>query len=408
VGWTAWQRLGLPHKLAELGFNPSQCQAAAVSVINRLVDPGSELALVDWLPDSSLPELMSLEGTLWGKDRFYRVSDQLLEHQQALEQHLREQQGRWFQTDRTLLLYDLTNRYFEGEALQNPKAQRGNSKEKRSDCPQVVVGMVFDQRGCELAHKVFKGKQSDGQSLVVMIQELERLVPRDELPAGGNQPLVMVDAGVATRENLALLRQHHFSYLVNDSRRGRVRYREEFLKEEGFELIAGREGKSPVKVRLIEDPDPPKSSATAAVATETVATASTPPVAPTPATETVSTAPQPKPDRLILCKSDGRRQKEWAIRSAAETKYLAALNKLSQRVTQGKLKDRDKLQRALGRLQQKHPRVQRFYQVSVATDPLRLTWTRHDQAYQADEQLLGCYVLRTDQTQRTADQFWSL
>jgi hypothetical protein len=184
-------------------------------------------------------------------------------------------------------------------------------------------------------------------------------------------------------------------------------YREEFLNEEGFTLLAGREGKSPVKVRLIEDPDPPQAAA-AATAAEGSAVAPVSPATPVDATVSTASAPQPQPDRLILCKSDGRRQKEWAIHSAAETKYLAALTKLTQRVASGKLQDRDKVQRALGRVQQRHPRVQRFYQVSLAEEPRQLTWKRRDQVYQADEQLLGCHVLRTDQTQRTAQEFWSL
>ena len=153
-----------PELLAGLGFNAAQEQAAAASAINRLVDPGSELALVDWLPDSSLPELMGMEMGPAAKDRFYRVSDQLFKDRQAIEEHLRQRQGQLFQTDRTLLLYDLTNSYFEGEALGNPKAKRGNSKEKRNDCPQIVLGMVFDRRGFELAHRVFEGNQSEGKS----------------------------------------------------------------------------------------------------------------------------------------------------------------------------------------------------------------------------------------------------
>jgi hypothetical protein len=102
-----------------------------VSVINRLVDPGSELALVDWLPDSSLPELMGMEIAQAGKDRFYRISDRLLKHQPAIEEHLRQKESDLFELDRTLLLYDLTNSYFEGEAQANPKAKRGKSKKRK-------------------------------------------------------------------------------------------------------------------------------------------------------------------------------------------------------------------------------------------------------------------------------------
>ena len=403
VAWQAWQRLGLPALLAGLGFNPAQEQAAAASVINRLIDPGSELALVDWLPNSSLPELMEMEMGPAAKDRFYRVSDRLFEKRQTIEEHLRERQGQLFETDRTLLLYDLTNSYFEGEALGNPKAKRGKSKEKRNDCPQVVLGMVFDRRGFELAHRVFEGNQSDGKSLPDMLEEMDKLVPSAPLTSG--RSMVLLDGGIATKANLALLREKQYHYLVNDSRRGRATYRAEFLKEELFTPVGQREDKSEVKVRKMADP---------------LWVAPTPPAA-TPAGEQPSgaaaLAPAKEkamaetPDTLVLCWSQGREQKETGIRSQAEEKYLLALAHLAQRVQEGKLKDGPKIDRAIGRLQQKHPRVQRFYQVAwVAKEPSgkELRWTRQDEKSQADEDLLGCYVLRTDQGNHSAEELWNL
>jgi transposase len=405
VAWQAWQRLGMPALLETLGFNPAQAQAAAVSVISRLVDPGSERALVDWLPDSSLPELMQMETGPAAKDRFYRVSDRLYEQRQAIEEHLRQRQGKLFDTDRTLLLYDLTNSYFEGEALGNAKAKRGKSKEKRNDCPQVVLGMVFDRRGFELAHRVFEGNQSDGKSLVQMIEEMDKLVPVDSLEK--RTSMVLLDGGIATQANLALLRQKHYHYLVNDSRRGRAAYRTEFLKEDLFARVSQREDKSEVKVRKLADPlweaPLPKAEVKAGEAAGRVAASSLASI------ESQAAGPEVA-DTLVLCWSQGRQQKESAIRSQAEEKYLAALEQLAKRVREGKLKESAKIERAIGGLQQKHPRVQRFYQVQWVAQPQgnELKWTRRDQQRQADEDLLGCYVLRTDQGKESAEQIWNL
>lgn len=402
VALEAWQKLGMPALLESLGFNPAQGQAAATSVINRLVDPGSELALVDWLPESSLPELLKMEIGPAGKDRFYRISDRLFEKRQAIEEHLRDMQGKLFQTDRTLLLYDLTNSYFEGDALNNPKAKRGKSKEKRNDCPQVVLGMVFDRRGFELAHQVFEGNQSDGKSLLHMIEQMDKLVP--STPLQNTSSMVLLDGGIATEANLALLREKKYHYLVNDSRRKRATYRDEFLKEDLFIPIGEREDKSEVKVRKLTDPlwvaPSPKEPV------KTGEQASTP-ADPAPVkTESL----QETPDTLILCWSQGREQKERAIRSSAEEKYLAELAKLSKRVKEGSLKEGAKINRAIGRLQQKHSRVQRFYQVEVLEEDQgkELKWTRQDQKHQVDEDLLGCYVLRTDQANGSAQEIWNL
>ena len=138
-GWETWKRLGMPELLSTLGFNRSQSQAAAISVINRLADPTSEHSLLDWYRRTGLPELMgnALRGA--GDDRFYRASDLLLAHQGDIERHLRERQSSLFNLERTVLLYDLTNSHFEGACRRNPKAKRGANKQKRNDCAQVTT-----------------------------------------------------------------------------------------------------------------------------------------------------------------------------------------------------------------------------------------------------------------------------
>jgi len=370
----AWKEFGLPAALSGLGFNPTQQALAATAVINRLVEPLSEHALAAWLPGTALPDLLG-EGILKGdSNRFYYVSDTLLAKQVELEAHFRGQQARHFHYPRTILLYDLTNTHFEGEARGNPKAKRGKNKQGRSDCPQVVVGMVYDEQGFELAHRTFAGNQSDSKSLLTMVQSLWQAAGYPEsvelLPAA--KMMVIVDAGVASAANLKLLAGAHFHYLVNDTRRGRKKWQAEFAREEEFHVLPGREDRTEVKVRAVDL----KGQA-----------------------------------RLVLCKSQGRRDKELAIRSAAETRFLAGLEKLHARLQKGQLTDGAKAQRALGKLMTRATRVQRFYQVDLK-DPgnLRagLAWQRKDEARTQDEQLLGCYVLRTDRSELSAEQLWEI
>jgi hypothetical protein len=249
VGWEIWKRLGMPETLNALGFNRSQSQAAAISVINRLADPLSEHSLLDWYRRTGLPELMGNRLRGAGDDRFYRVSDLLLERKEEIERHLRDRQSNLFNLTRTVLLYDLTNTHFEGLCRRNPKAKRGANKQKRNDCLQIVVGMVFDQFGFELSHQVFEGSLHDSKSLLRMIGELNTLTG-----AGKEKPLIVMDAGVATRKNLDLLRAHGFAYLVNDTRGQRKRYIEMFRKQDGFQVVEGRAGKETVYVRVMDDP----------------------------------------------------------------------------------------------------------------------------------------------------------
>ncbi|NLB54955.1 MAG: IS1634 family transposase [Lentisphaerae bacterium] len=373
IGLSAWQRLRMPELLQSLDFNNDQVLSAAISVINRLVDPSSEHSLLDWYRRTGLPELMdnSLRGA--GDDRFYRVSDRLLANKNKIEQHLRDRQMSLFNLERTVFLYDLTNSHFEGLCKHNPKAKRGKTKQKRNDCPQIVVGMVFDQYGFELAHKVFDGNQSDSKSLLEMIEELNASVP-----AGNAKPLVIMDAGVATAANLTLLREHGFGYLVNDTRNRRKDYLEYFLEHEEFSVVPDRLGKPPVLVRVMDDVHSEQSDTSR--------------------------------DRIVLCKSEQRGQKENAILSNAEKRFLDDINKLAKRIQKGQLKDLAKINRSIGRLSANHTRVNRFYTITLdETNQIpELRWERNDEKFDQASRLWGCYVLRTDD--RTLDQheYWKL
>jgi hypothetical protein len=177
VGLRVWERLGMPELLRTLGFNEAQRKAAAATVINRLVDPVTENFLkTTWLEQSSLPDLLGQEILQGFEERFYRVSDKLYAQREGIEKHLRSAQAKHFNLSRTVLLYDLTNTHFEGVCKANPKAKRGRNKQKRHDCPQVVVGMVVDEFGFELAHRTFAGNQNDAKSLVEMVSRLRELL----------------------------------------------------------------------------------------------------------------------------------------------------------------------------------------------------------------------------------------
>ena len=373
LGLKIWKRLGMAELLGELGFNRAQSEAAAITVINRLADPSSEHALLDWYRRTGLPELMGNKLRGAGDDRFYRVSDLLLVGQEAIEEHLRERQSNLFNLRRTVLLYDLTNTHFEGLCKENPKARRGANKQKRNDCAQIVVGMLFDQFGFEMAHKVFDGSLNDSKSLIKMIGELNAMSGE-----GPEKPLVVMDAGVATRQNLDLLRQHGFGYLVNDSRRQRKRYLAQFREQKGFHLVEKRDGKEPVWVRVMDDPQ---------------------------ATEGDGAA-----ERIVLCKSLPRGNKEQAIMSNTEHRFLEALQKLALRVHKKQLKDRSKIQRAIGRIHARHTRAGRFYEVKLTDEAgeLALRWTRDDEQMEQAADLFGCYVLRTDERTLGEHELWKL
>ncbi len=390
LGLRGWEQLRLDEALKQAGFNRAQIQAAKASVLNRLIDPVSENALPGWVRQTALGDLLGSGVMKADRHRYYRVSDRLVENREKLEAHLRRRQGELFELDRTILLYDLTNTHFEGVCAGNKQARRGKNKQKRNDCVQIVVGMVFDREGFELGHRIFAGNRQDSTTLVEMIEELEKAVG---LPRNGGRALVIMDAGIASEKNVRLLREGRFSYLVNDTRRLRERYRQAFLEEEGFEPVPGRKAEQQVRVKRIEEPLSKKD---------------------------LHHPEEEEPQEglsefVVLCKSRPRRAKEEAILSGARMRYMEALEKLQKRVEGGRLKDPVKIQRAIGRLEGQHPRVQRFYQIDLKKitpagqpDQWALSFRDKEQGCVRQQELSGCYVLRTDQADLPATDLWQL
>ena len=409
AGLSAWKRLGMDECLKELGVNDSRIQSAVVSVINRLADPVSEHRLPEWVAGTALPELLDNDLLKSGKDRYYRASDTLLAHQDAITRHLRQKTAKLFSLERTICLYDLTNTYFEGTGEKNPKAKRGKSKEKRNDCPQVVVGMVLDEYGFELAHKVYEGNRKDSTTVSDMARQLKEIAGND--PEGLLAPdssMVIMDGGLSSPDNLKSVQKAGFHYLVNDSRRGRKRYIDAFRDQEGFYEVTGRRKRTtPVRIKPWTDPD--------------------------------------TGDRLLLCKSDQRGEKEKAILSRAEERLVTDIERLSTRIEKGRLKDPVKIQRAIGRIRAKNPRSARFYTIELIEKGnetkavigkiknkqdkvgdgrdkgkgkgnskkknkvcYRLHYQRKDEQIQMEEDLHGTYVLRTSRQDIEPERLWKL
>ena len=210
VGLHALSELDLLDTLQDLG---SVMQASIIgNLIGRMGQPGSELATWNWLQrESGLGELLDVDFLSMSHLRLYRAADLLMKHREAIEVRLFSSVRTLFDLQDTVILYDLTNTYFEGQASGNRQARRGRSKEKRSDCPLVTLGLVLDGSGFVRHSQTFAGNVSEPGTLATMLVGLGT-------PAGA---LVVMDAGIATEANVAWLVEHGYRYLV--VRRGGTR-----------------------------------------------------------------------------------------------------------------------------------------------------------------------------------------
>ena len=205
VGLAALSLLGLPKILESVGLNAIERNCALGSIVGRLAAPGSELATWRWLREkSALGELLEVDFEGVSHMRLYRVSDLLVRRREEIEQQLFGRIHELFSLSTTVTLYDLTNTYFEGELAGNAKARRGRSKEKRSDCPLVTLGLVLDGSGFIRRSRMFAGNVSEASTLEEMLLLLD--TPKEAT--------VIMDRGIATEENIAWLVEHNYRYLV--------------------------------------------------------------------------------------------------------------------------------------------------------------------------------------------------
>ena len=214
LGCELWRQLGLEEfwqeHFPEGRESISWEKVLQLLVVNRLIEPGSEFRLHrHWFLASAMDELLNADFVVAEKDRLYRCLDRVLEHKQDLFIWLKQKWADLFHADFEVLLYDLTSTYFEGEMEKNPKAQRGYSRDGRPDCLQVVIALVVTTDGFPLAYEVMNGNTSDRTTLRQFLTHMETTY-------GKAKRVWVMDRGIPTEEILAEMRspERETFYLV--------------------------------------------------------------------------------------------------------------------------------------------------------------------------------------------------
>jgi transposase len=353
----AMEQVDFPGLLASLGFTGPQRSAALGSIIGRMAAPGSELATYGWLGErSGLGELLAVDYEAMSLSSLYRIADRLLASKTALETALFDRLSDLFGLSTTVTLYDLTNTYFEGTLAGNAKAQRGHSKEKRSDCPLVTLGMVLDGSGFVRRSEVFDGHVSEGKTLEQMLRGLDA-------PAGA---LVVMDRGVATEANLNWLRQNGYRYLVVSRERKR-RF-------------------DPQKARTLEN-------------------------ASGEYLHLEKTLSEDGQEARLYCHSERRAKKEEGINARFAKRFEDALKKIAEGLGRPRTTKRiDKLWERIGRLKAKSRGMGQHYEIEVVADEqgetaVALTYRRKP----VEGSTLthpGVYCLRSSETDWDEEKLW--
>jgi transposase len=367
LGWRLWQALEL-DTFFEQALPPgrekvSWADLALVMVIARLCEPSSELHIAeDWYRRSALDDVIGIAPEDIYHSRLYRALDELLPLKDALEVHLKNRLGTLFALDYDLLLYDVTSTYFEGEAKQNPLAQRGYSRDGRPDCKQVCIGLVVTREGFPIGYEVFAGNTVDVTTTQDMISKMESKY-------GKASRVWVMDRGMISNANLEWLRSGGREYLVGTPKSELKKWQAKFLEASGWQHI-----RDDLEVKVCPGPDGEET--------------------------------------FILCRSEARQEKERAIHERFDKRLKERIDGLARRLESAARRvDRSQVERQIGRMLESNSRVGGKYPVQVQDDParrsgLRLVVTENKEWSQWADLTEGTYILRTNVKNWSPEQLW--
>ena len=341
------RKLNLNKILSDLGFTTRQIEVIFGVIIARLAGCGSELEAHQWLQNkTALEELLETDFSQLSKKTVYSASDLLLRKKNQIEKHLADREAELFNLDSTIVLYDLTNTYFEGRSERIGKAKKGRSKEKRYSNPLVTLGLALNSEGFPLNSDIFEGNISEPSTLKQIIHNLNR--------AATQKPIIVLDAGIATNENIHWLREHNYPYIVCS------KHKFDIPEELSFEVVSKKNDKI-VKAARIDDPEGKET--------------------------------------ILVCHSESKEESEIDWQKTTQKKFEDELVSLNEGLSKkGRMKGYQRICEKIGRLKNNYCRIAQYYKINVETDSQKLNATNIH--WEIDEKAIikrfsGNYCLRS-------------
>ncbi len=243
VAMSQMDEYGFDSILQGLHFSEEHITYARMLIAGRMVHPGSERETARWLRETSgAEELLGSRVKLYDT-ALHRTAVLLWENHEAIEQELSRRERELFSLKETVIFYDLTNTYFEGSKRGSKVARYGKSKERRNDCPLITLSLTIDEDGFPKQSKVWEGNVSEPKTLEHILSGLKKqrgLFPKERT--------IVMDAGIATQENIALIKKSGYSYVAVSRKRA---YDESFWPEGEAEKITLSDGKTTLGMKLV-------------------------------------------------------------------------------------------------------------------------------------------------------------
>jgi transposase len=362
LGRELLRRLGLTEFL-ERSLPPGQedipwSVMAEVLTLCRFCEPSSELYIAEhFYRQTAMSDLLGVPAGKVNEQRLYRAMDRLLPHKDKLQAHLKNRLGELFKLDYDLLLYDVTSTYFEGQADCNPKARRGYSRDHRGDCKQVCIGLVVNRCGIPLGYEVFAGNRGD-------VTTFQEIIATMEGRYGQADRIWVVDRGMVSQDNVEFLQAGHRRYIIGTPK-SLLRQFERQLLQDDWQKI-----REELEVKLCPSPD--------------------------------------GQEVFILCRSGSRKEKEKAMHERFAKRIEQGLLDLQAACVRQRQNPILIAQR-LGKLMGKNTRAAGLFETEVQTasdGSAWLDWTRQTDWQDWAAMSEGCYILRSNVTDWTAEELW--
>ena len=350
-----WNQLQLTELFTSLGWSEEKTQLAMTQVISRAVYPGSELATSKWIKDNSaVCDISGYDVNKLTKDKLYQSALDLYQHQGAIEKHLSTTTNELFDLQDRIMLYDLTNTYFEGSKNNSQLAKYGRSKEKRNDAKLVVLAMVINIEGFIKYSSIHQGNYADTSDIKTLVQKLSTTTTT------AAKPIVVMDAGIATEKNLDTLSHEGYKYVVVS----RTKLKDYQPVQAGKETYLITKSKKIIRLSLVKS--------------------------------------EKYTDSFLKVESPAKALKEQGIHSRLQKGFEQELIRIKASLSKPRgIKRVDKVQQRIGRAKQKYPSVHQLYHISFDIDEatktvLNIYWQKDTAKAREVNDKSGVYFLRTN------------
>ena len=348
------KKIHLPQILEQVGFSQKQVYIALATIIGRLLSLGSEVSTCDYLRNkSALDEVMGVDFSELSKNKLYAISDLLLKHKGKIETQLFEHEKTVLQFEEVVTLFDLTNTYFEGQSKQNDNAAFGRSKEKRSDCVLVSLALVLDASGFPKHSHIYQGNISEPSTMENMLKPASK------------QAIVVMDAGIATEDNIKWLTDNDYKYLVISRKKNQE------LPNDVDGVVVKEDSYNKVTTYLLNNANSNEAE--------------------------------------LYCHSEAMEAKSVDLLNKFKKRFTDALTIVKNGLTKkGGTKKYNKICERIGRLREKHSKVAHQYKIEIIADKdkefaTEITWQYHPKE---SGKSVGVYCIRTNQTQMDNTAIW--